>query len=186
LPDPATQLRDARPGGVPCTFVSGPRGAGKTRWIQQRIRDLVAATPGLRCGVVLAEDGHTRMERFVREIPGVAVRRVLLPCPCCPARAFLPDALRQLVDSPGVDRIFIESPATAAAGLLGEFDRDLAWAREVVLCLDAKWEWLRHRPDLPPFLTALLAQTDSLVPPPDAAPRPTASREAPAPNLILS
>ncbi len=136
--------------------------------------------------MVLAEDGHTRMERFVREVPGVAVRRVLLPCPCCPARAFLPDALRQLVGAPGIDRVFVESPATAAAGLLGEFDRDLGWAREVVLCLDAKWEWLRHRPDLPPFLTALLAQTNLLVPPSTATLRPPESSVVPAPNLILS
>ncbi len=167
-------------------FVSGPRGAGKTRWVQARIRELVGRDRSVRCGVILAEDGHTRMERFAREVPGVAVRRVLLPCPCCPARAFLPDTIRQLAAEPGVDWVFVEAPATAAAGLLGEFDRDLGWPREVVVCLDAKWEWLRHRPDLPPFLSALLAHAGTLVPPSSVAAPPAGAPVAAAPQLVLS
>ncbi len=170
-----------------CVFVSGPRGAGKTLWVQARIRELVAEDPGVRCAVVLAEDGHTRMERFVHEVPGVAVRRVLLPCPCCPARACLPDTIRQLAEGEGARWVFVEAPATAAAGLLGEFDRDLAWPRQVVLCLDEKWEWLRHRSDLPPFLTALIERADTVVPPrPRTATAPTPGPRPPdAPEVVL-
>jgi hypothetical protein len=123
--------------------------------------------------VVLAEDGHTRMEQFAHEVAGVAVRRVLLPCPCCPARAFLPDTVRQLALETAATCIFVEVPTTAAAGLLREFDRELGWPRQLVLCLDAKWEQLRHRPDLPPFLTAILEQANTLVPPaPPVSPAP--------------
>lgn len=172
--NPSAPAQDFRASGNPprCVFVTGPRGAGKTRWLQTRILEQVAAQPGSRCGVVLAEDGHTRMEQFAHEVPEVAVRRVLLPCPCCPARAFLPDTVRDLARDTGATCIFVETPATAAAGLLREFDRELGWAREIVLCLDAKWEQLRHRPDLPPFLTTLLEQTDTIVTPATPEPRP--------------
>jgi len=92
----------------------------------------------------------------------------------------------QLAGEAGVERVFVESPATAAAGLLGEFDRDLGWPREVVLCLDAKWEWLRHRPDLPPFLAALIAQATLLVPPTGTDLGPPAVGLTSTPSLILS
>lgn len=181
-------LQDSPPGAnfPRCVFVSGPRGAGKTRWLQQRIIELVSATPGIPCAVVLAEDGHTRMERFAHEVPGVAVRRVLLPCPCCPARAYLPETIRQLTSETGAAWVFVEAPATAAAGLLGEFDRELGWPREVVLCLDEKWEWLRHRSDLPPFLSALIAHAGTVVPPPARDPaRPAGQHPTRVPDIVL-
>lgn len=159
-----------------CVFVTGPRGAGKTRWIQSRILEVLGPEPERHCGVVLAEDGHTRMEHFAHEVPEVAVRRVLLPCPCCPARAYLPDTVREIARDTAVAWIWVEAPTTAAAGLLREFDRELGWPRQLVLCLDPKWEQLRHRPDLPPFLEAVLSQADLIVPPaPSAVPPPTAA-----------
>ncbi|MBM3852622.1 MAG: ATP-binding protein [Verrucomicrobia bacterium] len=183
--------------GPPCTFVAGPRGAGKTRWLQARIRELVAARPGVRCGIVLAEEGHTRMERFSHDVPGIAVRRVFLPCPCCPARAGLPEVLRQLAGETAAAEIFVEAPATAAIGLLGELDRELAWSRRLVVCLDDRWQRARLRSESPPFLAALLERADLIVPPPvqtsadvhtgsddDAAPSKHAP-EAPTPHLIL-
>ena len=168
-------------------FISGPRGAGKTHWVQERILALVAAHPGIRCAVVLAEDGHTRMERFAHEVPGVAVRRVLLPCPCCPAQAGLPDAVRNLIGATGADWLFVEMPATAAAGLLGEFDRELGWTRQVVLCLDEKWERLSQRHDAPPFIAALMERADLVLPasPPGATPPKEGSHVA-APNIVLT
>jgi hypothetical protein len=183
--------------GPGCTFVAGPRGAGKTRWLQARVRELVAERPGMRCGVVLAEEGHTRMERFSQEIPGVEVRRVFLPCPCCPARAGLPEIVRRLAAEAGAAWIFVETPATAAIGLLGEFDRELGWSRRLVVCLDERWQRARLRTEGPPFLAALLERADTIVPP---RPRPgtaaaggtgddaTLSRNTPetsTPNLIL-
>lgn len=148
----------------------GPRGAGKTRWIQHQVRQLAAGGSDLRAAVILAEDGHTRMERFAHDHPGLAVRRLLLPCPCCPALAQLPMTVRELVASSGAGWLFVETPATAASGLLAEFDRDPAWPRRVVLCLDAKWARLCERPDRPFFLSALLDRADAVVPPGDALP----------------
>jgi Ni2+-binding GTPase involved in maturation of urease and hydrogenase len=163
-----------------CVFVTGPRGAGKTRWVQENILKLVAAHPGLHCAVVLAEDGHTRMERFAHEVPDVAVRRVLLPCPCCPAHAYLPETIRQLTSETGADWLFVETPAVATAGLLGEFDRELGWPRQIVLCVDEKWERLRHRGDAPPFLATLSEHADLVV----ASSRPCT--DATADNVILA
>ena len=170
VPLPAAAAVDSLPAGPPprCVFIAGPRGAGKTHWLQQHIQELVARQPGVRCAVVLAEDGHTRMERFARQVPGLAVRRVILPCPCCPALAQLPDTMRELVRDQPIDWIFVETPALAVAGLLEGFDRELGWPREVVACLDAAWEVARHRQEVPPFLIALLELADTVV----AAPAP--------------
>jgi len=190
IQNPVSPPQESRLGGIPprCVFVSGPRGAGKTRWMQERILELVARHPGIHCAVVLAEDGHTRMERFAHDVPGVAVRRVLLPCPCCPARADLPGTIRQLTGETGADWLFVESPAVAAAGLLGEFDRELGWPRQIVLRLDEKWERLRQGGEAPPFLSALLEQADLVLPaaPPDAATPPPGVRPAGGSNLILT
>lgn len=157
-----------------CVVVTGPRGAGKTRWVQERIRRLVAATPALRCGVLVAEEGRTRFERFARTIPGLVVRRVLLPCPCCPAQAFLPETVRALIAETGAELVFLELPAVAAAGLLGEFDRELGWPREVVLAFDERWERLRREGDAPPFLAALAGSADRILGPAPATARPAA------------
>jgi Ni2+-binding GTPase involved in maturation of urease and hydrogenase len=148
-----------------CVVVTGPRGAGKTRWVQERIRLLVTAAPALRCGVVLAEEGRTRFERFARANPGLAVRRVLLACPCCPAQAFLPETVRALVAETGAEQVFLELPAVAAAGLLGEFDRELGWPREVVLLLDPRWERLHREGDAPPFLAVLAGSASTILTP---------------------
>lgn len=168
--------------GPRCVIVTGPRGAGKTHWVQERIRELVAATPGRRCGVLLAEEGRTRYEQFVRSVPGVVVRRVLLRCPCCPAQAFLPEAARALAAETDLTQVFLELPAVAALGLLGEFDRELGWPRDIVLVLDARWERLRQQDDAPPFLAALLAVAGTLVGPP--APSAPAAKPA-GPTVVL-
>jgi hypothetical protein len=176
-------------GNLPrCVFVSGPRGGGKTRWLQERILALVAEQPGIRCAVVLAEDGRTRMERFAHDVSGVAVRRVFLPCPCCPARADLPATARQLALETNATWLFVEVPATAAAGLLAEFDRELGWPREVIVCLTEKWADLCRRPDSPLFLSTLLARADRVVrmPPLASGPAPEGPRSVGSPDLILT
>jgi hypothetical protein len=149
-----------------CVFVTGPRGAGKTRWMQERIRALRAEQPEGRCGVVLAEEGRTRMERFAQEPPGVAVRRVFLPCLCCPALADLTGGLRQLVADARTDWLFLEVPSIAAAGLLAEFDRAIGWPRQLVVCQGAASAEAPRRPDPAPFFSNLLDLADSVVPGP--------------------
>ncbi len=160
----STFSREHSDGSPPrCVFVTGPRGAGKTRWMQEHIRTLRAKQPGMRCGVVLAEEGRTRMERFAQEPPGVAVRRVYLPCPCCPALANLPGTLYQLVADARTDWVFLEVPTIAAVALLSEFDRAIGWPRQVVVCQDAAWVDAQRRHVLSPFFTNLLDLADTVV-----------------------
>lgn len=148
-----------------CVFVTGPRGAGKSRWLQERIRSLRREHPAAHCAVLLAEEGRTRWERFAREISGVAIQRLFLPCLCCPALADLPGAARALHAASRPEWLFLELPALAAAGLLGEFDRALGWPREVVLLLDAEWSAARRAQTLTPLHAATLALADRVLEP---------------------
>jgi G3E family GTPase len=144
-------------------FVTGPRGAGKTRWLQLQIHHLAEKQPGTRCTVLLAEEGRTRMEGFAQDTPGVTVRRLLLPCTCCPALADLPGALRALVAAVRPDWLFVEVPALAAAGLVAEFARACGWPRELVVCLDRAWATARREHGLSPFQMVLLELADRVV-----------------------
>jgi hypothetical protein len=144
-------------------FVSGAARAGKTRWLQARIRTLVTGTPPARCAVVLAEEGRTRWENFVRVVPGVAVHRLFLPCFCCPGLANLPATVHELVASTGAGWLFIEVPAVAAAGIIAEFDRTLGWPRQIVICTTAAWEAAARKAELPFFMSNLIALADTVV-----------------------
>jgi G3E family GTPase len=155
--------------------VTGPRGAGKTRWLQAQIRGL--GPPGARAAVLLAEEGRTRMESFAGDTPGVTVHRLLLPCLCCAGLADLPGALRRLVAAARPDRAFLEVPALAAAALVAEFDRELGWPRELAVCLDRAWARASQDHALSPFQAALLEAADRVVP------APPGSGDAPEPSL---
>jgi len=52
----------------------------------------------------------------------------------------------------------------AAAGLMAEFDRELAWPRELTVCLDRSWDMARREHALSPFQAVLLERADTLVP----------------------
>lgn len=149
--------------GPHCVFVSGPPRAGKTRWLQERIRALAAGPPPARCAVLLAEEGRTRWENFAREVPRLAVHRLVLPCLCCPGLANVPSAVQSLAASSGADWLFVEVPALAAAGVIAEFDRALGWPRQVVICPGAAWEAVPRTEELPFFLSNLLALADTVV-----------------------
>jgi hypothetical protein len=146
-----------------CVFVTGPRRADKTRWLQLQIHDLAEKQSGARCAVLLAEEGRTRMEGFAQDTLGVTVRRLLLPCTCCPALAALPGALRALVAAVRPDWFFVEVPAMAAAGLVAEFDRVLGWPRELVVCLGRTWATAQREHALSPFQMVLLELADRIV-----------------------
>ena len=162
---PDSRLGTGAGGACPrCVFVTGPRGAGKTRWLQRRIRERVESRPDARIAVVLAEEGRTRMEAFVREVPGVSVRRLLLPCTCCLALADLPGTLRETVEAVRPGWLFLEVPALVAAGLVAEFDRVLGWPREVAVCLDAGWGAALRDDSMSPFETAIIGLADCVVP----------------------
>lgn len=136
-------------------FVTGPRGAGKTGWIQRRIQDRRRQSPAARFGVLLAEDGRTRMEPFVRSEPGVYGRRVVLPCVCCPGLVDLPREVRELA-ALRIDALYLEVPAAAATGLVADFDRVLGWPRDVIVLLDRAWAEARRAGTLTPFHAAVL------------------------------
>ena len=173
---PAARGADQPPDALPrCEFVTGPRGAGKTRWVQRRIRELAEEHPGVPCAVLLAEEGRTRMERFCRETQAVSVRRLLLPCMCCPGLADLPAAVADLVAAARPGWVFVEAPALAASGLLADFDRALGWPRKLDVCLDRGWARALRDGSLAPFQLALLALADLVIPSP---PRVESSRSA--------
>jgi len=147
-----------------CAFVTGPRGAGKTRWVQRQVRGVIDEHPGAHCAILLAEEGRTRMERFCKETPGVSVRRLLLPCMCCPGLADLSGVLRGLVAAVRPGWLFVEVPALAAAGLLAEFDRVVGWPRKLDVCLDSGWTLALRDSSLAPFQLALLGLADLVIP----------------------
>jgi len=182
---PEVSPTKARPGPRHTAWITGPRGAGKTRWLQARLRTLREAKPGLRCAVLSLEDGRTQWEDFSRSESGVTFGKLVMPCVCCPAAAGLPAAVSEMVRSTGAEFLFIEAPAVAAAGLLREFDQTLAWPREVVLCPGAKWTALRDRTDLPYFMASLLAQADVIVPPEPGASSTDDPTPPAAPTLSL-
>jgi G3E family GTPase len=163
--EPSPSWRETSASNPPphCVFVTGPRGAGKTRWLQLQIHDLAEKQLGARSAVLLAEEGRTRMEKFAQDTAGVAVRRLLLPCTCCPGLADLPGALRELVAAVRPDWLFVEVPALAAAGLVANFDRALGWPRQLVVCLDRAWTTARREHGLSPFQMVLFELADRLV-----------------------
>ncbi len=185
--EPSPSWRETSASNTPphCVFVTGPRGAGKTRWLQLKIHDLAEKQPGARCAVLLAEEGRTRMEKFAQDSPGVAVRRLLLPCTCCPALAELPGALRALVAAVRPDWVFVEVPALAAAGLVAEFDRVLGWPRELVVCLDRAWATAQREHASSPFQMVLLELADRVVSNPTAGGIPRGP-DQPAAALVLT
>ncbi|HMD62108.1 MAG TPA: hypothetical protein VKG78_11780, partial [Opitutaceae bacterium] len=129
---------------------------------------------GARCAVLLAEEGRTRIGGTAPGARGTAVRRLLLPCPCCAALADLPGALSELAAIARPATIFVEVPAVAASGLLAEFDRVLGWPREVAVCLDRAWANAMRERELSPFHTALLDIADHVVPGPASGETPAA------------
>jgi len=162
----------AHPAAPPrCVVVTGPVGAGKTRWLQCCVRRLLQRQPAARPAVLLAEEGRTRMENFCRETPGVVWRKLSLPCTCCPAAADLPGAVRALVGPARADWLFLELPVIAAPGLLAEFDQMLGWSRSFVACLTPRWARALAAEEIPPFQSVLFGQADIVIAGPSDAER---------------
>ena len=103
------------------------------------------------------------MEAFCQGTPGVVVRKLSLPCLCCPAVSDLPGNVRALVETAEADWLFIEMPVIAAPGLLAEFDRMLCWPRPLVVCLTPTWAKAWHTQALSPFQSCLLDEADTVI-----------------------
>ena len=157
----------AQPAHQPlCHFVTGARGSGKTRHILECLRKIAAteSATGGNVAVMLAEQGRTRAESLSAAFPGLVLRKLFLPCQCCPELAQLPSALRAAWETnPRLEQIFVEAPDVAAARFLEEFDAVLGWPRKVVTCVSASWCKARRLGMLTPFQAALLEKADVLV-----------------------
>lgn len=171
-PQTPTAARTAAPR---CIIVTGPRRAGKTRWLQETIHTVRADQPSARFAVLSAEEGTTRMERFAQNVPGITVHRLFLPCPCCPAAADLPRYTRALIAESKADWLFFELPVLPAIGLIAEFDTHMRWLRKVVVCLNAGWATARRTGTFSYFQTQLVEGANRVIEP---SSRPT--------TLILS
>jgi Ni2+-binding GTPase involved in maturation of urease and hydrogenase len=166
-----------------CVVVTGSRGAGKTRWLQNRLRAIREMQPAAVCGVVLVEHGRTRMEDFAANLHGVSLRQPQVRCLCCPAQIDLPGTVRRLVDeTPGLSWIFIELPAIAAAALLADFDHAFGWPRQVVVCPG------HETTDEPSFFFVNLLALADVVAPLLAPDRASAGRDHSVfvPSLVLT
>lgn len=170
-----------------CVIVTGPRGAGKTRWLQQCIRKVLAERPGVRCAILLAEEGRTRMEAFCADLPDVSLRKLFLPCLCCPGASDLSGAVGGLVEETGADWLFLELPVIAAPGLLAEFDRQVGMPRTVVMRVTPDWVRALEAGILSPFQSGMFDSADAVITTADEAERATArvlSLNAPAPHSL--
>lgn len=165
---------DVRSGEVPhCVVVTGPRGAGKTRWLQHCIREVLAQRPGVRCAILLAEEGRTRMEAYCADLPDVSLRKLFLPCLCCPGASDLSGAVGRLVEETGPDWLFLELPVIAAPGLLAEFDRQVGIPRTVVMRLTPDWVRALEAGILSPFQSGMFDSADAVITTADEAERAT-------------
>jgi hypothetical protein len=143
-----------------CMLVTGPRGAGTTRWVDECVGRLMERQSGNRCGVLLADQSPVRKDTACADKPGVVVRGCFLPCTCCPSAADLSAAVHGLVQANQPNWIFIEIPVIAAPGLIAEFDRMVRWPRSLVVCLTPAWARARRMGSLSPFQLLLLETAD--------------------------
>lgn len=146
-----------------CTIVTGPAGTGKARWMQETIHFSRADAPAINCAVLVAPETAAEMERFARVVPRVNVRRLTLPCLCCPGAADLPRLVRALVEESGADWLFVDLPALAATGLVAQSDALVRWPREIVVCLDAEWAEARRNDSLSFFQFQLITSADRII-----------------------
>jgi hypothetical protein len=171
-----------------CAFVTGPRHSGRTRCIQRRLSAIRAAAPSMspavRAAVFIIDEyatlasaagapsGKPDAPSAADVFPGAGVRRLALPCICCPELVNLPAAIRALCDAAAgagapLSHLFIKVPDIAAQRLLAEFDGALSWPRTLALCLSPAWVRFRARPDRPMFLDTLLSLADEIIEPPE-------------------
>lgn len=152
----------ANQGKCRVVFVTGPRGAGKTRWLQGCIDELRARNADARVAVLLCEEGRARMETFCADRAGVLHRKLFPSCICCPTTADLPGVLEDLIEATSAKWVFVELPILAAAGLLGEFDRILGWPRSLIVLLTPKWAEMVRSGMVSPFQSALIDSADAV------------------------
>lgn len=159
----ASTVRPVCPSAPRCMIVTGPRRAGKTRWLQETVHALRAGQPSARCAVLTVKDSMIGVDRSVQNVPGGVMRRLFLPCSCCSAAVDLPRHVLALAQESGADWLFVELPVLSAINLIAEFDTLVRWPREVVVCLNADWAKARHTGTLSYFQVQLLGAADRVI-----------------------
>ena len=143
-----------------CMLVTGPRGAGTTRWVAECVGRRMVRQSGNHCGVLIADQSPVRKGTAFADKPGVVVRGCFLPCTCCPSAADLSAAVHGLVQANQGNWIFNEIPVIAAPGLNAEFDRMVRWPRSLVARLTPALARARRVGSLSPFQLLLLETAD--------------------------
>lgn len=146
-----------------CTIVTGPSGTETARWIQETIHTSRVDRLSARCAVLVSLENAAEMARFAEAVPRVTVRRLTLPCLCCPGAAELPRRVRALAEESDADWLFVALPVLAANGLIAEFDALVRWPREVVVCLDDAWTEARRTDSLSYFQFRLISAADRVI-----------------------
>lgn len=153
-------------------IVTGPRGAGKTRWIREQMRTVFAGQAETRCAVLVAEQGRTRFESDERDAR-VVIRPFGLPCVCCLNFASLMEAARSLAGESGAEHVFLEIPALVAGFFIaGKAPVGWGTALLVVIC-DRSWTAAGQAGVWSPFQASLMARASRVVYPlPETAAAP--------------
>lgn len=148
-----------------CVLVTGPRGRGPSQWVHEQIRQVQKQRLGIRCAYLVADQGLVCPDRSADDRSAVMMRSLYMPCMCCPAVADLPGAVRALAAGSRAEWLGIELPVLAAGALLAEFDRQVGWARDFVVCLNPEWAGMRQCGQLSLFQGRLLALATRVIEP---------------------
>lgn len=154
-----------------CLFITGPLGAGKTRWLRELIVAKRNQTPTAKFACILAERGTTTLDDLAAQTPHwLTVSPLVLPCICCPGAANLPCIAREMVEASGPDWLIVEVPTITAVGLVAETERQLGWSCLLVAVFPA-FDPSRRRKlgSNMPLFGRLFARADAIIRDPDSA-----------------
>lgn len=125
------------------TVVGGFLGAGKTTWLNRRLRGV---EPGRRLALVVNDFGAVNVDAALLQPTTTAAGGQLVElsngCACCTAGSSLSLTLRDLalgIDGPVPDEIIVEASGVADPGVLAAYgSRKLMDPAEVVVLVDAQ------------------------------------------------
>jgi len=161
-----------------CCVVTGPVGAGKTRWLQEELARAETSFGERPPAVLLAEFGRTALRSRTHPLSDITVHEFKPSCLCCQFDVRLTDALRELARTTGCQELYIEVPALFTAAMVGALDYALQWPRRLVLCPGKAWIAAQDAGEPTFFQSQLMGMADSVFSAPRSSQRADpASRE---------
>lgn len=148
-----------------CVVVAGPARKETWAWIERKLRSVREAQPAARLALLAADADVGQLRAIARSYAPIEIRRLMVPCACCPALTNLPSDARELAEEFKPDWLIVELPVLAATALLAHFDSSLHWPREFVVCLDERWAAARRDDQLTWFQSQLLQSADLVADP---------------------